>query len=48
VYDELFEYFRALYLGLGRVDSAPVAIGGVLPALRRIAAHARGAKAAAR
>jgi L-ribulokinase len=47
VYEELFQYFRTLYLALGRGDSAPVAIGGVLPAVRRIAAHARSAKAAA-
>jgi L-ribulokinase len=41
VYDELFGYFRELYFGLGRADSAPVSIGGVLPALRRIASDVR-------
>jgi L-ribulokinase len=41
VYDELFGYFRILYFGLGQSDSAPVSIGGVLPALRRIASRAR-------
>ena len=46
VYDELFEHFRALYFGLGRADSAPVSIGAVLPAIRRIATHARAQKAA--
>jgi L-ribulokinase len=37
VYDELFGHFHALYLELGR------AANGVLPAIRRIAEHARAA-----
>lgn len=40
-YDRLYELFRALYFGLGRPDAEPVAIGRVLPELRRIAAAAR-------
>jgi L-ribulokinase len=38
---ELFALYRKLYFGLGRKDSAPAAIGDVLPELRRIAAQAR-------
>jgi len=41
VYDELSGLFSQLYFALGMPDSAPAAIGGVLPALRRIAASAR-------
>ena len=40
-YDRLFSMYRSLYFGLGSPDSAPVAIGDVLPALREIAATAR-------
>ncbi|GAB4239838.1 MAG: ribulokinase [Acidobacteriota bacterium] len=40
-YDLLYELFRELYFGLGRPDAAPVAVGRVLPELRRIAASAR-------
>ncbi|HEY2411015.1 MAG TPA: ribulokinase [Pirellulaceae bacterium] len=36
-YNELFHHFRTLYFSLGREDSVPVAIGGLLPALHRIA-----------
>jgi L-ribulokinase len=39
VYEELFGHFRQLYFGLGQQDSAPAALGGLLPALRRIAAN---------
>ncbi|HYA64841.1 MAG TPA: ribulokinase [Candidatus Sulfotelmatobacter sp.] len=42
VYDELFGFYRELYFGLGKSDSAAVRIGSVLPMLRRIAAAARG------
>jgi L-ribulokinase len=38
---ELFAQFRALYFGLGSEGSAPVALGGVMPTLRRVAAEAR-------
>ena len=41
VYDELHSLYRELYFAMGRPDSAPVTLGGVLPALRRIAAAAR-------
>jgi L-ribulokinase len=40
VYGELYGLYRKLYFGLGQKDSAPVAIGGVLPELRRIAREA--------
>ncbi len=43
VYDELYPLFRDLYFALGRRDAAPAAVGHVLPALRAIAARARGA-----
>ncbi len=41
VYDTLFALYRKLYFGLGRPDSESVAIGEVLPTLRRIAAEVR-------
>ncbi|HEX8725039.1 MAG TPA: ribulokinase [Gemmatimonadaceae bacterium] len=40
-YERLYAMYRALYFGLGAPDSAPVAIGPILPALREIAARAR-------
>jgi L-ribulokinase len=43
VYQELFPIYRRLYFGMGRKDAEAVEIGGVLPALRRIAARGRGA-----
>ena len=36
VYGELFPLYRKLYFALGRKDSEAVALGDVLPALRRI------------
>jgi L-ribulokinase len=44
VYEELFQLYRELYFGFGQANAKPVLAGGVLPALRRIAASARGAK----
>lgn len=41
VYEELFQLYRNLYFGLGSPDSEPVAVGKVLPTLRRIAAGKR-------
>ena len=41
-YEELFGLYRELYFGFGKPDAKPAAAGGVLPALRRIAAAARG------
>ena len=38
IYDQLFPLYRKLYFGLGTPQSQVVAIGDVLPALRRIAA----------
>ncbi|HTP70074.1 MAG TPA: ribulokinase [Dongiaceae bacterium] len=43
IYEELYGIYHELYFALGRRDAAPTALGGVLPALRRIAATARGA-----
>ncbi len=43
VYQELFPLYRRLYFAMGRKDAEAVDIGGVLPALRRIAARVRGA-----
>jgi L-ribulokinase len=45
-YQELYSLYRKLYFSLGRRNSEPVAIGEVLPELRRIAARARGGKSA--
>ena len=42
VYQELFPIYRRLYFGMGRKDAEALAIGGVLPALRRIAGQVRG------
>jgi L-ribulokinase len=42
VYEELYALYRELYFGLGESDAPPVAVGRVLPTLRRIAATARG------
>jgi L-ribulokinase len=40
-YEELFGHFRNLYFAFGTPDSEPVAVGSVLPALKRIAAACR-------
>jgi L-ribulokinase len=40
-YDELSGHYRQLYFALGSRESQPVAVGGVLPSLRRIAAAAK-------
>ena len=41
VYDELYALYRSAYFALGSAKSQPAALGGILPALRRIAAKAR-------
>jgi len=41
VYEELYQLYRDVYFALGKKDAAPVALGRVLPELRRIAAQAR-------
>ena len=41
VYEELYPLYRKLYFGFGRPNAEAVALGDVLPALRRIAAKAR-------
>ena len=41
VYEELYQLYRKLYFGFGRVGAAPVSAGDVLPALRRIATESR-------
>jgi L-ribulokinase len=42
VYEELYGLFRELYFGLGESNALPVAVGHILPTLRRVAAAARG------
>ena len=42
VYEELYVLYRDLYFGFGKADARPISVGRVLPALRRIAASARG------
>ncbi len=42
VYEQLFPLYRKLYFGFGNPRSEAATIGDVLPALRRIAATARG------
>src|SRR5271157_417253 len=39
VYEQLYRLYRDLYFALGRRDAAPVALGRVLPELRKIAAE---------
>jgi L-ribulokinase len=41
VYEELYRLYRDLYFALGRRDAKPVALGAVLPELRKIAAQVR-------
>jgi L-ribulokinase len=41
-YEELYQLYRKLYFGFGGADAGAITAGGVLPALRRIAAQARG------
>jgi L-ribulokinase len=41
VYEELYALYRELYFGFGKCDAPAIAVGRVLPALRRIAAAAR-------
>src|SRR5262249_61435687 len=46
VYAELYSLYRKLYFAMVQRGSQPVAVGDVLPDLRRIAARARGEKSA--
>ena len=41
IYEELYQLYRDVYFALGKRDAAPVALGQILPELRRIAAQAR-------
>jgi L-ribulokinase len=41
VYEQLYRHYRDVYFALGRRDAAPVALGLVLPELRKIAAQVR-------
>ena len=41
-YEKLYPLYRDVYFALGRRDAEPIALGRVLPELRRIAAQARG------
>jgi len=41
VYERLFPYYRSIYFGLGVKTAAPVALGEVLPGLRKIATEVR-------
>jgi len=40
VYEQLYQLYRSVYFGLGTRNAAPVALGAVLPELRKIAAKA--------
>src|SRR5215469_3932055 len=42
VYEELYPLYRELYFGFGKANSPSLPVGHVLPALRQIAAAARG------
>jgi len=41
VYEQLYRHYREMYFALGTRDAAPVALGKVLPELRKIAAEVR-------
>ena len=41
VYERLFQLYRGLYFAFGKPGSEPVAVGEVLPILRKVAAEAR-------
>jgi L-ribulokinase len=41
VYEELYQLYRDVYFALGLRDAKPIALGRVLPELRRIAAEVR-------
>jgi L-ribulokinase len=41
VYERLYPVYRDLYFAMGTPDSAPIAVGKVLPAIRAIAAEVR-------
>jgi L-ribulokinase len=41
VYEQIHGHYRTLYFALGKPDSAPAAVGSVLPELRRLAAEVR-------
>jgi L-ribulokinase len=41
VYEELYSLYKKLYFGFGQLRASAVAVGEVLPALRRVAAQAR-------
>jgi L-ribulokinase len=43
IYEELYSLYRKLYFAFGKPGSEAVAVGDVLPALRRIAAESRSA-----
>jgi L-ribulokinase len=40
-YEPIYQLYRSVYFALGTRDAAPVALGAVLPELRKIAAEAR-------
>jgi L-ribulokinase len=44
VYEQLYRLYRDVYFALGRKDAEPVALGRILPELRRIAAGVQNAK----
>jgi L-ribulokinase len=41
VYEQLYRHYRDVYFALGKSDAAPIALGRVLPEIRRIAAKVR-------
>ena len=41
VYGTLYPLYRSLYFGMGEPSAAPVALGGILPTLREVAARQR-------
>jgi L-ribulokinase len=44
VYERLYQLYRSVYFALGTRNAAPVALGAVLPELRKIAAQAHAAR----
>ena len=41
IYEKLYQLYRKAYFGLGQLSAQPVALGDILPELRRISTHGR-------
>jgi len=46
IYERIYRLYRKVYFALGRCSAEPIAVGDILPELRRIAAESRSTLAA--